>query len=45
MAWPFPLAWVPGESAPNPRLLGRTQAKAILRLCSPEVASVLLHMF
>lgn len=45
IAWPFPLAWVPGESAPNPCRLGRTQAKAILVLYLLEVAGVLLHMF
>lgn len=45
VAWPFPLAWVPGESAPNSCLLGRTQAKAILVLYLLEVAGVLLHMF
>jgi len=36
-AWPFPLAWVPGESAPNSCLLGRTQAKAALGLYLLEV--------
>ena len=44
-AWPFPLAWVPVESIPNPCLSGRTQAKRVLGLCSLEVAGVLLHMF
>ena len=45
VAWLFPLAWVLVESTPNPCLLGRTQAKAILVLCSPEAVSILLHMF
>lgn len=44
-AWPFPLAWVLVESTLNSCLLGRTQAKAILVLCSPEAASILLHIF
>ena len=44
-AWPFPLAWVPGESAPNSCFLGGTQAKAILVSYLLEVAGVLLHMF
>ena len=44
-AWPFPLAWVPGESALNPCLSGRTQAKAILVLYLLEAVGVLLHMF
>lgn len=44
-AWPFPLAWASGESAPNSCRLGRTQAKAILGLYLLEVAGVLLHMF
>ena len=45
VAWPFPLAWVLGESALNSCLWGGTQAKAILVLYLLEVAGVLLHMF
>ena len=40
----FPLAWVPGDIAPNSCLWGGTQAKAVPRSC-PEVAGVLLYMF
>ena len=45
VAWPFPLAWASGESAPNPCLWGGTQAKAILVLWLLEVVGVLLHIF
>ena len=45
VAWPFPLAWVLGESALNSCLWGGTQAKAILVLYLLEVAGVLLHIF
>ena len=44
-AWPFLLAWVLVESAPNSCFWNGTQAKAILGLWLLEVVGVLLHMF